>query len=55
VALSLLAYIAVYAIIFGAGCYYLLRLVQRGVPSEVHEPGPGQRPARPLSAATRGD
>jgi cytochrome bd ubiquinol oxidase subunit I len=53
VVLSLLAYVVVYAIIFGAGFYYLVRLVQRGLPDELHEPGPEQRPARPLSAATR--
>ena len=53
VAISLLAYVVVYAIIFGAGFYYLVRLVQRGLPDELPEPRPDQRPARPLSAATR--
>jgi cytochrome d ubiquinol oxidase subunit I len=53
VAISLLAYIIVYAIIFGAGFYYLVRLVQRGMPEDLPEPGLEQRPARPLSAATR--
>jgi cytochrome d ubiquinol oxidase subunit I len=53
VALSLLAYVVVYAIIFGAGFYYLVRLVQRGLPDELPETRPDQRPARPLSAATR--
>ena len=52
VVISLLAYIVVYAIIFGAGLYYLVRLVQRGLPDVLPEPGPDQRPARPLSAAT---
>lgn len=53
VALSLFFYIVVYAVIFGAGFYYLLRLVQRGMPAELPEARPDQRPARPLSAATR--
>jgi cytochrome d ubiquinol oxidase subunit I len=53
VAISLLMYVVVYCIIFGAGVYYLVRLVQRGLPQEVPEMRPDQRPARPLSAATR--
>lgn len=53
VAISLFFYVVVYAAIFGAGFYYLLRLVQRGMPEELPEPGPERRPARPLSAATR--
>jgi cytochrome bd ubiquinol oxidase subunit I len=47
-------YVVVYALIFGAGLYYLLRLVQRGMPDELPELGADQRPARPFSAATRG-
>ncbi|MGQ0752478.1 MAG: cytochrome ubiquinol oxidase subunit I [Betaproteobacteria bacterium] len=53
VLISLSLYVIVYAIIFGAGFYYLLRLVKRGLPDELPEPGPDRRPARPLSAATR--
>ena len=53
VAISLLAYVVVYAIIFGAGFYYLVRLVQHGLPDELPEMRHDQRPARPLSAATR--
>ena len=53
VAISLLAYVVVYAIIFGAGFYYLVRLVQRGLPEALPEMRHDQRPARPLSAATR--
>jgi cytochrome d ubiquinol oxidase subunit I len=51
---SLLAYITVYSIVFGAGAYYLVRLVRRGFPAAVdpHEPTLAERPARPLSAAT---
>ncbi|MGH8623438.1 MAG: cytochrome ubiquinol oxidase subunit I [Burkholderiales bacterium] len=54
---SLLIYIAVYIVIFGAGVYYLVRLVQRGLPERIEgrELRPEQRPARPLSAATESD
>ena len=54
VLVSLVLYVVVYALIFGAGVYYLVRLVQRGIPDGLPEPGPDQRPARPLSAATPG-
>jgi cytochrome d ubiquinol oxidase subunit I len=50
---SLLLYIGVYLVIFGAGLYYLVRLVRQGLP-ETLEPGEPrllERPARPLSAA----
>jgi cytochrome d ubiquinol oxidase subunit I len=50
---SLAAYVVVYAVIFGAGLYYLIRLVQRGVPDALAETSADQRSARPLSAATR--
>jgi cytochrome d ubiquinol oxidase subunit I len=50
---SLLLYIAVYLVIFGTGLYYLVRLVQRGLPAmlETREPRLVERPARPISAA----
>jgi cytochrome bd ubiquinol oxidase subunit I len=48
---SLLLYALVYLIIFGAGAYYLVRIVQRGVPGTVGGPRIDARPARPLSAA----
>ena len=50
---SLLLYMAVYVTIFGAGLYYLVRAVQRGLPEtvEAHAPRLEERPARPLSAA----
>lgn len=50
---SLLAYLTVYLLVFGAGAYYLVRLVRRGFPPAVdpHEPKLAERPARPLSAA----
>ncbi|MDB5905327.1 MAG: transrane cytochrome bd-type quinol oxidase, subunit 1 oxidoreductase protein, partial [Betaproteobacteria bacterium] len=52
VVVSLLAYIVVYAIIFTAGAYYLVRLVQRGLPGDAPNLRLDHRPARPLSAAT---
>jgi cytochrome d ubiquinol oxidase subunit I len=54
VIVSLLAYITVYALIFGAGVYYLVRLVRRGFPSdaEAEHLALDKRAARPLSAAT---
>jgi len=53
VLISLILYIAVYAVVFGAGVYYLVRLVRTGPPTEIepHEPELRHRPARPLSAA----
>ncbi|HYC45686.1 MAG TPA: cytochrome ubiquinol oxidase subunit I [Burkholderiales bacterium] len=50
---SLIVYAIVYAIIFGAGFYYLFKLVRSGLPAELPEPRLDKRPARPLSAATR--
>jgi len=57
VLVSLAAYVAVYFVVFGAGVYYLVRLVQRGLPEhlEGHELRPAERAARPLSAATEPD
>ncbi len=57
VLVSLAAYVAVYCVVFGAGVYYLVRLVQRGLPEQVegHELRPAERAARPLSAATGRD
>jgi cytochrome d ubiquinol oxidase subunit I len=48
VAISLATFIVVYAIIFGAGIYYMTRLVRAGPPS-VEEPPPAGTPMRPLS------
>jgi cytochrome d ubiquinol oxidase subunit I len=53
VVVSLAAYVIVYAMIFGAGSYYLVRLAQRGLPDALPEPRLDGRPARPLSAATQ--
>ncbi len=49
---SLVLYVVVYALIFGSGVYYLVRLVNRGVPKDLPEPRMDKRAARPLSAAT---
>jgi len=52
VAISLALYALVYSIVFGAGLYYLIKLVRAG-PAAMAAPEPGitQRPARPLSGA----
>ena len=58
---SLLGYAAVYAIIFGAGIWYLWRLLKKGPqvgesPPEMGPAGSGAKtPARPLSAADEAD
>ena len=54
---SLLTYVAVYIVIFGAGVYYIVRLLRRGLPEQIegHELRLDERPARPLSAATGAD
>ncbi|MGH8508053.1 MAG: cytochrome ubiquinol oxidase subunit I [Gammaproteobacteria bacterium] len=51
---SLLIYISVYIVVFGAGVNYFVRLVRQGLsePIERQELRPEQRPARPLSATT---
>ena len=53
VVISLGCYIVVYLIIFGAGTYYMVRLVKKGPPSDIsmHDATLTERPARPLSAA----
>jgi len=55
VTISLAVYSIVYALIFGAGIYYLVRLVRRGLPNELPTIALDRRPARPLSAATHGN
>jgi cytochrome d ubiquinol oxidase subunit I len=51
VSISLVMYALVYAFVFGAGLYYLFKLVSAG-PALMQAPEPGidKRPARPLSA-----
>jgi cytochrome d ubiquinol oxidase subunit I len=53
VAISLFMYVLVYAAVFGAGAYYLVKLVRAGPTTATATPesGSAQRPARPLSAA----
>ena len=55
---SLVTFAAVYAIVFGAGIWYLLGLVRKG--PQRHEPAPDtgdgdKTPARPLSVGDRND
>jgi len=60
VSVSLLVYIATYIVIFGAGLYFLLRLVRGGMDA-AEDPEPAGAPmatgtaARPLSAAGRAE
>jgi cytochrome d ubiquinol oxidase subunit I len=53
VATSLAAFVIVYGMIFPAGVYYMIRLIQRG-PEPLEGKPPGrpdvQTPSRPLSA-----
>ena len=53
VLMSLLLYMAVYAVIFSAGLFYLFRIARAGPPTELeaHDAKLSERPARPLSAA----
>ncbi|MGH8597306.1 MAG: cytochrome ubiquinol oxidase subunit I, partial [Gammaproteobacteria bacterium] len=53
VATSLLVYLLVYAVVFGAGFYCFMRMVRQGftIDPEPSLLDPTQRPARPLSAA----
>jgi cytochrome d ubiquinol oxidase subunit I len=53
VIVSFALYVIVYALIFGAGTLYLVRLVRRGPrdTTEAHDLRMGDRPARPMSAA----
>nr|WP_315298270.1 cytochrome ubiquinol oxidase subunit I [Raoultella terrigena] len=59
--ISLLVFISVYSAVFGAGYYYMMRLIKKGPKGgsgkTVVDGGPGQKrtPARPLSAADRYD
>jgi len=53
VLVSLLLYAIVYAIVFGAGIFYMAKLARGGPPSDVElrDAKLAERPARPLSAA----
>jgi cytochrome d ubiquinol oxidase subunit I len=51
VTISLIMYTVIYAFVFGAGLYYLFKLVRAGPAlMEAPEPSTVRRPARPLSA-----
>lgn len=55
VALSLVVYMVIYLIVFGAGIWFLLQLVRNG-PQTLPDPGHptmDERPARPLSITSR--
>ncbi len=57
--ITLVLFVVVYFVLFGAGLGYMMRLVRKGPKAYVeHVPqgGPGQKrtPARPLSAAVEG-
>jgi cytochrome d ubiquinol oxidase subunit I len=57
--ITLVLFVVVYFVLFGAGLSYMMRLVRKGPQAYVeHKPhgGPGQTrtPARPLSAAVEG-
>lgn len=57
VGLTLILFIVVYFVIFGAGTVYMLRLIRRGPPvaqegAPSGGPGEARTPARPLSAAS---
>ncbi|MEQ8813697.1 MAG: cytochrome ubiquinol oxidase subunit I [Marinovum algicola] len=55
---SLTGFAVVYTVIFGAGLYYVARLLARGIVVDEREPAAGlpalQQPKRPLSALDRG-
>ena len=48
---TLLGYMAVYAVVFLCGVYYLTRVVRQGMLPEAAHDGEVERPKRPLSAA----
>ena len=53
VLVSFILYVVVYAVVFGAGIFYMAKLARAGPPSEVElrDARLTERPARPLSAA----
>jgi cytochrome d ubiquinol oxidase subunit I len=48
---SLVTFVIVYAILFGFGTWYLLRMMRRGPVAAPPRDDPGKTPARPMSAA----
>lgn len=57
VAISLFIYVVAYILIFGAGLYFLARLVRAGFRDDhtVEQHAPAPTPARPLSGASQAD
>ena len=61
VGLTLVLFVMIYFIVFGAGTFYILRLIRKGPgpfgPSAPVEGGPGEAhtPSRPMSAANEGE
>ncbi|MCC5854934.1 MAG: cytochrome ubiquinol oxidase subunit I [Idiomarina sp.] len=51
---TLIGYVMVYAVVFAAGLYYLMRVLQTGAPTleDIGHEDQKQRPKRPLSGAT---
>jgi cytochrome d ubiquinol oxidase subunit I len=47
VGLSLLAFVAVYLLVFGAGVYYIIGLIRKGPDVETSEKGDGRNQGRP--------
>lgn len=56
VAVSLVLYVSVYLVVFGAGIYYMARMARKGPPDhvEIRDARMAERPARPLSATESG-
>ena len=50
---SLISFVVVYAIVFGFGIWYLVKLLRKGPVAAPPRGGPDQTPARPMSAAGR--
>jgi len=50
---SLISFVIVYAIVFGFGTWYLIKLLRKGPVAAPPRGGQDQTPARPMSAAGR--
>jgi cytochrome d ubiquinol oxidase subunit I len=54
VAASLALFVLVYGVIFGAGLYYIAKVIRQGSAGSLPEPEP-MAPRRPMAAADYGD
>jgi cytochrome bd ubiquinol oxidase subunit I len=54
VAASLILFVLVYGVIFGAGLYYIAKVIRQGSVGSAPEPEP-MAPRRPMAAANYGD